>query len=79
MHDRRSPQGERGLKLAYIPQSWDEISRSPQGERGLKQLGQLVEYGFVSSLPARGAWVETSSVTNLLPLSLVAPRKGSVG
>ena len=61
----RSPQGERGLKL-FEPQTTDPTgSRSPQGERGLKPraarpdpLGQL-------SLPARGAWVETSLTSGL--------------
>ena len=35
---RRSPQGERGLKLRFYPRYRDSAGRSPQGERGLKWL-----------------------------------------
>ena len=58
---RRSPQGERGLKLAdRRPHQRQRPRRSPQGERGLKrQLGGDLQ-ARRQSLPARGAWVETS-------------------
>ena len=58
---RRSPHGGRGLKLKYMRGDTDELRRSPHGGRGLKP-GQLIFYTLIAmSLPARGAWIETTS------------------
>ena len=71
----RSPQGERGLKHEAEDGLYRVPGRSPQGERGLKpgarparsgaerglKLGRFVAlFAYFWSLPARGAWVETS-------------------
>ena len=55
---RRSPQGERGLKLFASKKTSSLLSRSPQGERGLKSNRINGETKRVMSLPARGAWIE---------------------
>ena len=58
---RRSPHGERGLKLNSKSQSQLVDSRSPHGERGLKSgLSLCIELGG-KSLPSRGAWIEISA------------------
>ena len=55
---RRSPCGERGLKLLFCTLSFALEGRSPCGERGLK-YGNIVEQRrFIQSLPLRGAWIE---------------------
>ena len=64
----RSPQGERGLKLREkdaTPAAGGR--RSPQGERGLKQVPQRPTLLQGESLPARGAWVETTTRRLALP------------
>jgi len=57
---RRSPCGERGLKLHC-----DKnpivclVGRSPCGERGLKPVAESSILNSLGSLPMRGAWIET--------------------
>ena len=58
MKKRRSPHGERGLKLPWPIFQHAERSRSPHGERGLKFEAQGYEPLEIESLPARGAWIE---------------------
>ncbi len=56
---RRSPRGERGLKLANMNITFDDCCRSPRGERGLKsRKGKSRRSARNPSLPARGAWIE---------------------
>ncbi len=62
-HYRRSPHGERGLKPGSGGRRPDCRSRSPHGERGLKRHQIAPPARCVSSLPPRGAWIETLSVS----------------
>ena len=77
-HGRRSPQGERGLKYLIFKEAPDCRGRSPQGERGLKYGIILSKHATISSLPARGAWIEMTSRSPMSGSGEVAPRKGSV-
>ena len=56
---RRSPHGERGLKLLTLC-GWQGAycRRSPHGERGLKYRKLDSATRSQSSLPTRGAWIE---------------------
>ena len=55
------------------------MGRSPHGERGLK-LEQWDSYlVYMTSLPARGAWVEMFNGIIDAEQVAVAPRTGSVG
>ena len=60
---RRSPQGERGLKSIVCGNyQTASVGRSPQGERGLK-FGWPRSFAMPGrSLPARGAWIEISTI-----------------
>ena len=55
---RRSPSGERGLKLRA--RHWMDMGlrRSPSGERGLKSAETMIGPFPHESLPIRGAWIE---------------------
>ena len=55
---RRSPHGERGLKLPGKRYLSKVVSRSPHGERGLKLRSKGLYRASYTSLPARGAWIE---------------------
>ena len=52
--------GGRGLKPRADGGRIGGRRRSPQGERGLKPLGRVQGHRRLPSLPARGAWVETT-------------------
>ena len=75
---RRSPHGERGLKLIAEPLITNETGRSPHGERGLKWLGDLDDESGVMSLPSRGAWIEIGAKGDTDTSGAVAPLTGSV-
>ena len=57
---------------------WDHQSRAPQGARGLK----LTDWGSrgreFKSRPARGAWIEIASMSQVGTITIVAPRMGRV-
>ena len=75
----RSPQGECGLKYHRyrIPDTADR--RSPQGECGLKlNLQRILRSLSMTSLPARGVWIEIEPHRGIRLQGRVAPRKGSV-
>ena len=55
---RRSPCGERGLKLQCRCIALPRNRRSPCGERGLKFLPRQRSRQPGKSLPVRGAWIE---------------------
>ena len=56
----RSPHGGRGLKRLQLDDvSLTFIGRSPHGGRGLKLFVFIYFCAFGTSLPARGAWIET--------------------
>ena len=58
MVERRSPHGERGLKLDWRGVYSQRGGRSPHGERGLKS-GHAEQRGRdVRSLSSRRAWIE---------------------
>ena len=75
---RRTPQGVRGLKYIAELVVREEAGRTPQGVRGLKSLECVELFPAWESHPARGAWIEMSSVSGLPCKVLVAPRKGCV-
>ena len=56
----------------------EQIRRSPQGERGLKYFTGVQPQIWITSLPARGAWIEIGLTHLGWMRVLVAPRKGSV-
>ena len=59
MSARRSPHGERGLKLSGEFRADPRLDgRSPHGERGLKCGGAVDRNQGWKSLPSRGAWIE---------------------
>ena len=55
---RRSPCGERGLKLSTNNRDDCKSRRSPCGERGLKSVAAGAVRDAAASLPVRGAWIE---------------------
>ena len=55
---RRSPYGERGLKLPGVLRGHEKRRRSPYGERGLKLGLEDLFTHEGQSLPLRGAWIE---------------------
>ena len=56
---RRSPYGERGLKIYRLETLIRETKgRSPYGERGLKFIGDMALQKDVVSLSLRRAWIE---------------------
>ena len=61
LYQRRSPHGERGLKLFATPQVIAALSRSPHGERGLK-FDTIMERNekALQSLSSWRAWIEIS-------------------
>ena len=75
---RRSPHGERGLKLLRELDQRNSLCRSPHGERGLKFYGVVVFAIQFKSLPSRGAWIEISSCNISRRTDRVAPLTGSV-
>ena len=76
---RRSPHGERGLKLHPGRLLAFGRCRSPHGERGLKSIRRKLSAKKKLSLPAWGAWVEIPLHPRMLKRMDVAPRMGSVG
>ena len=78
--DGRSPQGERGLKLAVaVHLGCVCAGRSPQGERGLKPATTSRLSVHMQSLPARGAWVETNCDKLSWPIMRRRPPQGERG
>ena len=59
---RRSPHGERGLKLPVVEDASACLRRSPHGERGLKCQIDVEECGKRMSLSSRRAWIEIPSL-----------------
>ena len=56
---RLSPHGESGLKSTILTAAANTPSRlSPHGESGLKFLQEAQGVACLSSLPARGEWIE---------------------
>ena len=51
--------------------------RSPRGERPYGDLILFALFQFQSTLPARGATIETEKYFESLPISIHAPREGS--
>ena len=74
----RSPCGERGLKYQVVNFSVVAYGRSPCGERGLKYRYANGQGSPTVSLPVRGAWIEILCRKAACPLTLIAPRAGSV-
>ena len=66
------------MKLHHIDSRAQNISRSPHGGRGLKQIFMRRQVGVNLSLPARGAWIETTLGAHVISRNLVAPRTGGV-
>ena len=62
---RRSPHGERGLKLLERQKSRGNHSRSPHGERGLKCCGGCHMGCWRLSLSSWRAWIEISNMPNV--------------
>ena len=76
---RRPPHGGRGLKFnnANKPELGG-YSRPPHGGRGLKSESILPYVRTVSSLPARGAWIEISALRGwLYRASVSLPARGA--
>ena len=70
----RSLRGERGLKLGSCGAVEDDRCRSLRGERGLKlAIGQRV-YVQNTSLPSRGAWIETMRSQQFFPIRSLPSR-----
>ena len=74
----RSPCGERGLKVLQGEQH-------PQHNPSLPVRGAWIEIEAriqcrhaAESLPVRGAWIEMTADAHGTPITLVAPRAGSV-
>src|SRR5579875_246885 len=64
---RRSPRGERGLKLAPATAPVPSIAgRSLRGERGLERIAYGDHGAIPTSLPKRGAWIETCIMLSCL-------------
>ena len=78
MEMRRSPRGGRGLKLSGASFFAAMRGRSPRGGRGLK-LSHKLAHGNnpVLSLPSRGAWIETDTISNFLSCSSSLPSRGA--
>ena len=57
-HERRSPYGERGLKLSGRRLRAVRLCRSPYGERGLKFSYPALCESLGRSLSLRRAWIE---------------------
>ena len=55
---RRSPHGERGLKLHIVKHGRLHVGRSPHGERGLKSALRYAQDTDTRSLSSRRAWIE---------------------
>ena len=76
---RRSPCGERGLKLSVA--RWRSGTPPSLPVRGawVEIVAARTSASFAASLPVRGAWVEISILPGVPGLIWVAPRAGSVG
>ena len=74
----RAPLGARGLK--QYPNLYQLLlfCRAPLGARGLKHHAGGSGLGSCMSRPARGAWIETTTVGHCCLSSQVAPRSGRV-
>ena len=76
--ERRSPRGERGLKLCWNRCSIElDLCRSPRGERGLKHAQVGPDLDLLQSLPTRGAWIETPYRQRLRMGGLSLPTRGA--
>ncbi len=73
----RSPCGGRGLKLTIGLKSFCHPCRSPCGGRGLKRPGVGDGAGAGSSLPMRGAWIETPSKITAWMIMPSLPMRGA--
>ena len=73
----RSPRGER-RRSACIRRRWNHFyPRSPRGERRSVKGGHLLRFGFLSTLPARGATQAGVEGVDGIAISIHAPREGS--
>ena len=61
------------------PMRFPNSRHSPHGECGLKLQRRCPEAWRLQSLPARGVWVEITSVCVMVADERVTPRTGSVG
>ena len=79
IHLRRSPCGERGLKLfPFLPGVQDRLSLPVRGAWiEINQDGRTPGRR-TPSLPVRGAWIEMPCLYASLKNQFVAPRAGSV-
>ena len=75
---RRSPCGERGLKLQPLQNGFNSVSgRSPCGERGLKcKISYPLEI-VTRSLPVRGAWIEIGLLISQTMSTTSLPVRGA--
>ena len=74
----RTPQGVRGLKLAYGQDRYRHLLSHPARGAWI-EIKVLCPYcGSEMSHPARGAWIEIRLCWNTLKVESVAPRKGCV-
>ena len=74
----RTPQGVRGLKLAYGQDRYRHLLSHPARGAWIEIIYlRTVAIGALSH-PARGAWIEIRLCWNTLKVESVAPRKGCV-
>ena len=52
------------MKLERTADGGTDRGRAPHGARGLKRITLKVENRYTKSRPARGAWIETVSVSD---------------
>ena len=76
---RRSPYGERGLKLRHSGNLSDTFGRSPYGERGLKCPTRAHHQRADWSLSLRRAWIEIGSLAHFSALAVSRSPYGERG
>ena len=75
---RRSPHGERGLKLEVNPHEIHPTKSLPSRGAWIEIASRIEGPVTFSSLPSRGAWIEIISGGDWTPYAEVAPLTGSV-
>ena len=75
---RRSPYGERGLKLSYLLGNGVTFGSLPLRGAWIEILVSYTADVTLESLPLRGAWIEIVTKTTSFIMDAVAPPTGSV-
>ena len=76
--NRRSPCGERGLKYKPKVAQFNFYGSLPVRGAWIEIAQPEIYTACLSSLPVRGAWIEMTADAHGTPITLVAPRAGSV-